>query len=66
MEENEMTVLKVEEMHCGVCVSRISNALAEAGISFEVNLEAKTVSVEDSKVDLAIDELDDLGFDAVK
>lgn len=61
-----MTILKVEEMHCGMCVSRISNALTEAGIQFEVDLDSKTVSVEDGKVALAIDELDDLGFDAVK
>lgn len=61
-----MTILKVEEMHCPVCVSRISAALTEAGIQFEVDLDTKTVSVEDGKVDLAIDELDDLGFDAVK
>lgn len=61
-----MTILKVEEMHCPVCVSRISNALTEAGIQFEVDLDSKTVSVEESKVDLAIDELDDLGFEATK
>lgn len=61
-----MTTLKVEEMHCGMCVSRISNALTEAGITFEVSLEEKTVSVDSTKVAVAIDELDDLGFDAVQ
>lgn len=61
-----MTILNVADMHCEKCVSRISNALTEAGVTFEVNLEAKTVSVEDGKVDLAIEELDDLGFEAVK
>lgn len=61
-----MTTLKVEDMHCGMCVSRISAALTEAGVQFEVDLDTKTVSVEDDKVELAIDELDDLGFDAVQ
>lgn len=61
-----MTILKVEEMHCEMCVSRISNALTEAGIQFEVDLDSKTVSVEAGKVELAIEELDDLGFDAVQ
>lgn len=61
-----MTILKVEEMHCGMCVSRISAALTEAGIGFEVDLDTKTVSVEDEKVALAIEELDDLGFEAVQ
>ncbi len=60
-----MKVLQVADMHCMKCVSRISDALTEAGIQFQVNLEAKTVSVEADKVNLAIDTLDDLGFDAV-
>ena len=60
-----MTTLKVEEMHCGMCVSRISNALTEAGIEFEISLEDQTVTVDSAKVELAISELDDLGFDAV-
>lgn len=59
-----MKILKVEDMHCEVCVKRISNALTEAGIEFEVDLKNKTVSVEESKVEQAIEELDDLGFDA--
>ncbi|MFI3237892.1 MAG: heavy metal-associated domain-containing protein [Lachnospiraceae bacterium] len=60
-----MTTLKVADMHCEKCVARISNALTEAGISFSVDLAAKTVAVESSKVDTAISELDDLGFDAI-
>lgn len=59
-----MTTLKVEDMHCGMCVSRISNAFTEAGIAFEISLDDKTVSVETEKVNLAIEELDDLGFEA--
>ncbi len=61
-----MTILKVDDMHCEMCVKRISNALTEANIKFEVSLSSKTVEVEDSKIALAIDELDDLGFDAVQ
>ncbi len=60
-----MTTLKVEDMHCQMCVTRISNALTEAGIAFEISLEDQTVTVDSSKVELAISELDDLGFDAV-
>ncbi|MFI3227400.1 MAG: heavy-metal-associated domain-containing protein [Clostridia bacterium] len=60
-----MKVLKVEDMHCEMCVKRINNALTEAGIAFEISLEDKTVSVDEAKVAQAIEELDDLGFDAV-
>ncbi len=60
-----MKILKVADMHCEMCVKRISNALTEANIEFEVNLAEQTVSVAEDKVDLAVEELDDLGFDAV-
>ncbi|MFI3207339.1 MAG: heavy-metal-associated domain-containing protein [Clostridia bacterium] len=60
-----MTILKVEDMHCEMCVKRISNALTEADIKFVISLENKTVEVEEDKVNQAIEELDDLGFDAV-
>lgn len=61
-----MITLKVEEMHCEKCVERISRALKNAGIDFEVSLENKTVKVDSSKVDKAVEELADIGFDAVK
>ncbi|MFI3214482.1 MAG: heavy metal-associated domain-containing protein [Eubacteriales bacterium] len=61
-----MTILKVADMHCEKCVERITNALTEANIKFTVSLADKTVSVADDKVATAIEELDDLGFDAVK
>ncbi len=61
-----MTILNVADMHCPKCVERISNALTEAGIEFEVSLDTKTVAVEDGKIELAVEELDDLGFDAVQ
>ena len=59
-----MKTLKVPDMHCEMCVKRISNALSEAGVEFKVNLTEKTVDVEDAKLRLAIDELSDLGFEA--
>ena len=38
--------IKVEDMHCENCVKRINNALREADINFEVDLEAKIVTVD--------------------
>ncbi len=63
-----MTVLKVEDMHCENCVRRITQALRDAKLEFEVSLENKTVSVGGCEhcVKRAIDELADLGFDAVQ
>ena len=58
--------LKVENMHCPKCVERISKALAAANIECKVDLAIKTVTVEDALADKAIEELDDIGFDAVK
>lgn len=62
-----MTVLKVDDMHCGKCVERITKALTEADLKFEVSLEDKTVSIDGCEhcVKTAIEELDDLGFEAV-
>lgn len=63
-----MTKLKVEDMHCEKCVARINNTLNEAGLDFSVELATKTVSVngDDAAVAKAIDELDDIGFEAVR
>ncbi len=58
-----MVEIKVEGMHCPMCVKRISEALKEAGIEAEVNLENKTVSVEESNVEKAKEEIEDLGFE---
>lgn len=62
------TTLKVPDMHCEKCVERITNALNAAKLSFQVSLENKTVTVDGDEacVNLAIEELDDLGFDAAK
>lgn len=59
-----MKTLKVPDMHCGMCVARISKALTEQGIAFKVDLAGKTVEVEDTKVAAAVEVLDDIGFSA--
>lgn len=63
-----MRVLKAEDMHCNKCVERITKALNDAGMKFEVSLENKTVSVDgdDACVAKAVEQLDDLGFEAVE
>lgn len=62
-----MTIIKVEDMHCEKCVERISNLLTEEGLDFEVDLEEKTVTIDGCEhcVRLALDALDDLGFEGV-
>lgn len=62
-----MTTLKVEEMHCGKCVERITRALDAAGLDFEVSLEEKSVRINGCEhcVKTAVEELDDIGFTAV-
>lgn len=58
-----MTEIKVEGMHCAMCVKRISEALKEAGIPAEISLENKTVSVDEANVEKAKSEIEDLGFE---
>lgn len=62
-----MNVLKVNDMHCGKCIERITNAFNAAGLTFQVKLEDKTVSVEggEKEVAKAKEELDDLGFEEI-
>ncbi len=62
-----MTTLKVEDMHCGKCVERISRVLDAADIKYSVSLEDKTVTIDGCEhcVKTAIEELDDIGFSAV-
>ena len=59
-----MTTIKVPDMHCNNCVKRITNALNEAELKFEVSLENKTVTIDgcDHCVATAMSELEDLGF----
>lgn len=39
-------IIMVKDMNCEHCVARISRALENADINFEINLENKTVAVE--------------------
>lgn len=60
-----MTTIKVDGMHCGKCVERITKAMTEAELDFKVSLEEKTVVIDgcDHCVKTAVEILDDLGFD---
>lgn len=62
-----MTVIKVEDMHCEKCVARITNLLNEEGLTFEVSLKDKTVTIDGCQhcVKTALEALDDLGFEGV-
>jgi len=66
--EGSMTTLIVPDMHCEMCVKRITDALTKTNLTFEVSLAEKTVTVDGDEacVKTAIDELDDLGFEAEK
>lgn len=62
-----MTTLRVEDMHCNKCVERISKVLGEAGLTYTVSLEDKTVTIDgcENCVKTAVAELDEIGFEAV-
>ena len=59
-----MKTIKVPDMMCENCVRRITNALTEADLKFQVSLEEKTVTVDgcENCVKTAVSELADLGF----
>lgn len=61
-----MTQLKVPDMHCEMCVKRITNSLNDAKLSFSVSLQDKTVSIDgdENALQTAISVLDDIGFEA--
>ena len=60
-----MTVLSVPDMHCEHCVKRITDTLNAVNVPFTISLEEKKVTIEnDEQVELAISELDDIGFEA--
>ncbi len=62
-----MKTYRCEEMMCNGCVSRIDKGLDQAGITHKVDLNTKTVMIEDeSAVSKAVEILDDLGFSAVE
>lgn len=57
--------LKVDGMHCQMCVNRINKALDAANIAHEVSLEKKTVTItNDGDKEKAVQSLDDIGFEA--
>lgn len=59
-----MTTISVPDMMCENCVKRITSALTEAELKFEVSLADKTVTIDGCQncVKTAIGELEDLGF----
>lgn len=59
-----MKTISVPDMMCEHCVSRITNALTEAGLKFTVSLEKKTVEIDgcENCVKTAVSELEDLGY----
>ncbi len=62
-----MKVIKVADMHCEKCVERITKLLTEEGLTFEVSLADKTVTIDgcDHCLKTALEALDDLGFEGV-
>lgn len=63
-----MTRLVVEEMSCNHCVGRIGELLKGMNVKHEIDLATKSVSVEADQVvvDQIIEELDDIGFTAIR
>lgn len=56
--------ISVPDMHCNVCVNRITKALTAEKLDFTVSLEDKTVTVNGCEhcLKTALDTLIDLGF----
>lgn len=61
-----MINLKVEGIHCQMCIKRIESAFNNANIKFEIIFSEKLILVEENMIEQAIKELEDLGFEAVK
>ena len=62
-----MKTYRCDEMMCNGCVSRINKGLDHEGIGRKVDLETKTVVIEEEKdYGKAVEILDDLGFTAVE
>lgn len=61
-----MTALKVPDMNCEHCVSRITKALAEQKLNFKVSLVDKTVEIDgdETAVKSAVTAMDGIGYDA--
>ena len=64
LEVFNMTTIKVPDMMCENCVKRITNALTEAELKFNVSLADKTVTIDGCEhcLKTAMEELEDLGF----
>ena len=62
-----MFKISVPDMMCENCVKRITNALSEAELKFEVSLADKTVAIDGCQhcLNTALGELEDLGFTPV-
>ena len=60
-----MKVLSVD-MHCEMCVKRVTKALNEQNLDFSVSLADKTVTVNGAEEDVrkAVEALDAIGFEA--
>ena len=59
-----MKTISVPDMMCQNSVKRITNALTEAELKFQVDLDSKTVTIDGCEHCLAtaVSELEDLGF----
>ena len=59
-----MTTINVPDMMCENCVKRITNALTDVDLKFEVSLADKTVTIDGCQncLKTALGELEDLGF----
>ena len=59
-----MKTIKVPDMMCENCVKRITHALTEAELNFQVSLADKTVTIDGCEhcLKTAMEELEDLGF----
>lgn len=59
-----MTTLKVPDMHCNMCVKRITDTLNNVNLKFTVSLDDKTVTIDgdEAAVATAKSELDEIGF----
>lgn len=59
-----MKTLFAKDIQCNHCTMRIKNAFDHADIQAEISLENKTIKIEESNLEKALDILDDLGFPA--
>ncbi|CAM4108477.1 copper ion binding protein [Paenibacillus alkaliterrae] len=63
------TVMKVEGMTCGHCVSAVEKAVSDAGASGKVDLAGKKVTVEYDEAKVTIEAvkaaIEDQGYDVV-